>query len=63
MTRKFLKCGALLIALSAPLAACMQNEGSNAMQAQYFNDLRPCPPDSHSQTSPYGNGYSCIANP
>ena len=61
MLRKFLKRGALLIALAAPLGACMPNDGPNAMQAQ-FNDLRPCPPGSHSQTSPFGNGYSCIPN-
>lgn len=62
MTRRFLKCVALLIALSSPLGACMQSAPTNTYQAQYFNDLRPCQPGTHSQSSPFGNGYSCVLN-
>jgi hypothetical protein len=25
-----------------------------------FNDLRQCPPDTHSQSFPNGQGYRCV---
>jgi hypothetical protein len=63
MRGKLLKPCALTVLLALPLGACMSNAPSNQYQAQYFNDLRPCPPETHSQSSPFGMGYSCVLNP
>ena len=50
MASKFLRFGALLFALALPVAAHAQN------------DLRVCPPQTHSETFPNGNGYWCVPN-
>jgi len=55
MTRVF-AVGALLLALSLPSFAGAQ--GYNT----YFNDLRPCPPGTHSESFPAGSGYRCVVN-
>ena len=60
MTSRFIKLSALAIALSLSLGACMPSGPNSQYQAQYFNDLRPCPPGFHSQSSPFGMGYSCV---
>jgi hypothetical protein len=52
MTSKFLKYGALFLALSLSFAAQAENG--------YFNDLRPCQPGTHSETFPGGAGYRCV---
>jgi hypothetical protein len=57
MTSKFLRCGVLLFAMSLPLAAHAQQTGDS-----YENNFRLCPPDTHSQTFPNGNGYWCVPN-
>jgi hypothetical protein len=62
MTYKFLKCGALVAALGLTLAGCTPNAPSNAYQAQYLSDLRPCQPGTHSQSAPSGQGYRCVLN-
>jgi hypothetical protein len=54
MTSKFLRYGALLLALSLSVGAQAQSWGSN------FDDRRPCPPGTHSQTFPNGSGYRCV---
>ena len=51
MTSKLLRYGVLLLALSLSAAA----------QAQQ-SDLRVCPPQTHSETFPNGNGYWCVPN-
>ena len=50
MANKLLHFGALLLALSLPVAAHAQS------------DLRLCPPQTHSETFPNGNGYWCVPN-
>jgi hypothetical protein len=50
MTSKFLRFGALLLALSLPVVAHAQG------------DLRVCPPQTHSESFPNGNGYWCAPN-
>jgi hypothetical protein len=62
MTREFLKWGTLMVALGLALAGCMPNAPSNAYQAQYLSDLRPCQPGTHSQSAPFGQGYRCVLN-
>jgi len=57
MTSKFLRYGVLLLAMSLPLAAHAQQAGDS-----YVNDFRPCPPGTHAQTFPNGNGYWCVPN-
>jgi hypothetical protein len=57
---RILKAGALLLALAPTLAGCMQGGPSNAYQAQYFNDLRPCQPGTHSQSYPNTQSYRCV---
>jgi hypothetical protein len=52
MTSKFLKYGALFLALSLSFAAQAENG--------YFNDLRTCQPGTHSETFPGGAGYRCV---
>jgi hypothetical protein len=51
MAFKFLRIGVVFLALSAPAAVGAQQ-----------SDLRPCPPGTHSETYPNGNGYWCVAN-
>lgn len=60
---RFLKTGVLLLALASTLAGCMQGGPTNAYQAQYFNDLRPCQPVTHSQSYPNTQSYRCVLNP
>jgi hypothetical protein len=56
MSARILAIGAVLLALcAAPVALAQQGGG-------YFNDLRPCPPGSHSESFPSGSGYRCIAD-
>ena len=63
MTPKFFRSGALTLALAIGLAGCMPNAPSNPYQAQYLSDLRQCPPGTHSQSTPSGQGYRCVLNP
>jgi hypothetical protein len=49
MTSRFLRYGVLIIAMSMPLAA-------------HAGDFRTCPPETHAQTFPNGNGYWCVPN-
>jgi hypothetical protein len=54
MTNKFLKYGALFLALSLSFAA--------QAQGGYFNDFRPCEAGWHSESFPSGAGYRCVPN-
>jgi hypothetical protein len=54
MTGKWLRYGAVLLALSWSAGAQAQSWGST------FNDFRQCPPDTHSQSFPNGQGYRCV---
>jgi hypothetical protein len=51
MAFKFFRIGVVFLALSAPAAVGAQQ-----------SDLRPCPPGTHSETYPNGNGYWCVGN-
>ena len=63
MTKNFLKCGALILALALTLGGCMPSAPSNEFQAQYLIDRRVCPPASHAETSAVSaNGYWCVLN-
>jgi hypothetical protein len=53
MTNRFLKFGALLLAVSLAFAA-------QAQSGYGFNDLRPCGPGTHSESFPSGSGYRCV---
>jgi hypothetical protein len=56
MTSKWLRYGALVLALCLPMGAQAQSSGSG------FDDRRPCPQGTHSQTFPNGQGYRCVAD-
>jgi hypothetical protein len=60
---RFLKTGVLLLALASMLSGCMPGGPTNAYQAQYFNDPRPCQPGTHSQSYPNTQSYRCVLNP
>jgi hypothetical protein len=53
MTFKFLRSGVLLLAMALPLATHAKS---------YDNNFRTCPPGTHSETFPNGNGYWCVPN-
>src|SRR5258708_32373009 len=58
MAIRFLRGGALIIALCLSVGACMQNKPYNETQPQYLNELRPCQPGTHSESFPNTqNGY------
>ncbi|MGD0721107.1 MAG: hypothetical protein ABR970_08675 [Roseiarcus sp.] len=55
MSARILAIGAVLLALCAAPAALAQQGG-------YLNDLRPCPPGTHSESFPSGSGYRCTVD-
>jgi hypothetical protein len=59
MTRRFIRC-AVLIALSAPLSACMQGWPDPVGWVKTYP--RMCIPGFHAEPTPKGDGYNCVPN-